>query len=81
MRAWLSRFWNDEAAFLSRMIALKRFGLAFVGFVIDRGWLPVPLPGDVSNHTVGTGIIVAAFLFATGERNRPPATPAPPPDA
>jgi hypothetical protein len=69
------RLWNDEAAFRTAMRSGLRFGIAFLGYLMEQGIVPTGVPGGGSKY--GMLLIVLAFLVSAGKQNADvPATPA-----
>jgi hypothetical protein len=63
----LRRLWNDEAAFRTAMRSVVRFGIAFLGYLLEQGIVPTGIPGGGSRY--GMLLIVLAFLVSAGKQN------------
>jgi hypothetical protein len=67
MAQFFRRLWNDEAAFRAAMRTGLRFGVAFLGYLIEQGIVPTGIPGGGSRY--GMLLIVLAFLVSAGKQN------------
>jgi hypothetical protein len=74
MLTWLKRFFTDEARFMDvagrigrRFPHYARFGVAFIGYLVQRGDIPTFVPGGGKKY--GPLIMIAALLIRAGEFN------------
>jgi hypothetical protein len=67
MAQFFRRLWNDEAAFRTAMRTGLRFGVAFLGYLMEQGIVPTGIPGGGSRY--GMLLIVLAFLVSAGKQN------------
>lgn len=72
MGAWLSRMWNDEAAFDTAVRTLGRGAVALLGYLVQQGVIPTGIDGGGGKF--GPLLMALAFFVPAGQRN--PAPPA-----
>ena len=74
MFTWVKKFFTDVARFLDVALHLgrkfphyARFGIAFIGYLVQRGDIPTFIQGGGTKF--GPLIMIAALLIRAGEFN------------
>lgn len=68
MKAWLLRWWNDEAWFAAQLHASWRFAIALIGYLMQQQVIPTGIDG--AGEKYGALLMILPFLVAAGNKTK-----------